>query len=145
MLCVACPPLFFVPPAPVVGGGAGVMVVCDIESLVSSDWKPGIRILWLRSRWSWRSRTSSVSPPRCLARRQEKFVTESINSSAMSSNNLEDTALSYVDYWKKTGAHIFYIWFDLYTRIDARHQILNGPPHALIPRRIFPSRCATII
>jgi hypothetical protein len=41
MLCVAWPPPFFVPPAPVVGGGAGVIVVCDIDSLVSSDWKPG--------------------------------------------------------------------------------------------------------
>ena len=45
MLCVAWPPLFFVPPVPVVGGGAGVIVVCDIESLVSSDWKPGMRML----------------------------------------------------------------------------------------------------
>lgn len=40
-------------------------------------------------RCSWRSRTSRVSPPLCLANLQAKFVTESINSSAMSNNNYQ--------------------------------------------------------
>ncbi len=40
----------------------------------------GVRV----PRWSCKSLTSSVSPPRCFARRQPKLVTESMNSSAMS-------------------------------------------------------------
>lgn len=46
---------------------------------------------------------------------------------------------------KKMEAHIFYIWSDPYTWIDARHQILNRPPHTLISRGVFPSRCATVV
>lgn len=38
-------------------------------------------------RCSWRSLTSKVSPLRCLASRHEKFVTESINSSAIDRSN----------------------------------------------------------
>lgn len=60
---------------------------CESEICVSSDANPGIRMLWLRSRWSCRSRTSRESPPLCLASRQAKFVTESMNSSAMLSSS----------------------------------------------------------
>ncbi len=40
-------------------------------------------------RCNCRSRTSRVSPPRCFARRQPKFVTESMNSSAISRSSYD--------------------------------------------------------
>ena len=42
-------------------------------------------------RCSCRSRTSSVSPPRCFANRHAKFVTESMNSSAIDNSSCHAT------------------------------------------------------
>jgi len=62
----------------------GVTPACESAIGGMSDANPGIRMLWLRSRWSCKSLTSSVSPLRCFASLHPKFVTESMNSSAIS-------------------------------------------------------------
>lgn len=67
----------------VVVGAGGATLDWESDIRVSSEAKPGMRMLWLRSRCNCRSLTSRESLPRCLASRHPKLVTESMNSSAI--------------------------------------------------------------
>lgn len=94
-------------------------------------------------RCNWRSRTSSVSPPRCFASRQAKFVTESINSSAMERRSCTIEFISAVNSGTPK-THILDIRLHLYIWINACNEILYCPPHTLISWCILPS-CSIIV
>lgn len=139
-------------------GTAGVTADCDSDMRVSSEANPGIRILWFRSapngeqhhrgqqtslpRCNCKSLTSRVSPPRCLASRHPKLVTESINSSATCRSNC--TSCQSWDTTRTWATYILDLGFDPHVRVDARDQVLYRSSHALIARCILPP-CPTVI
>ena len=137
VICVPCwPPDFLVL---VVAGTAGATEDWERDSRVSSDAKPGIRILWFRSthrwwvqcsgksndlglpRWSWRSRTSRVSPCRCFVKRHAKFVTESMNSSAIVNNNFFKGVSTSRAFPHGDESYIFNFRVYFHIGVNARH------------------------